>query len=80
MDFSNMNMTELENLSNDIYREITRRKRSDQIKKWTAITEMIKDYIHSYGDITIRFPYDDDVVIHGAMDFDTVGQIEEIDD
>lgn len=76
--FASMSIDELEELFNAIYREVSTRKRNEQIKKWTALTNMMQDYIKQYGEITISLCDGDNAVIHSHMDFNSVGEIEDL--
>ena len=79
INFASMSIDELEKLSSAIYREVSARKRNEQIKKWTALTDMMRDYIKQYGEITISLCDGDNVVIHSHMDFESIGEIEDLD-
>lgn len=72
--FSDLTMEELENLSRNASKELTRRKEQEQKEDWERVVTTLKAYIKKYGEIEIDCGYDD-LILDEEADFPKTGII-----
>ena len=69
IDFSTMDLEELEYLSATVYKEVALRKQK--------MVQSIRNYVNRYGEITVTV-YGDEYILHDTMDFSDPGEIRDM--
>ena len=77
IDFSTMDLEELEYLNATVYKEVALRKQKMQEKEWRDLVQSIRNYVNRYGEITVTV-YGDEYILHDTMDFSDPGEIRDM--
>ena len=72
--FDDLTTEELENLSRNANKELTKRKEQEQKEDWEKVVTNLKAYIKKYGKIEIDCGYDD-LILDEEADFPKIGII-----